>query len=140
MTNLVRLKFRSRAVPDYYMDPATGDIYSGKRSLTHVQKLNPTYDYSTGYMKLNISSEGIPKSQNIHRLVAETLIPFPCPAGISKSDWRDTPESVKNLLCSQFRVNHIDHDKTNYHPTNLEWVTAQGNSRAYVEFNKAGMQ
>jgi len=126
-SGLVPVKFRTKVVADYFMDPETGDIYSGKRAT--LLKLAPTCD--NGYMKINLFAAGIPKSQRMHRLVAETLIPFPCPVGISKADWKATPQSVKNLLCSQYRVNHIDHDRSNYHPTNLEWVTAQENTLAY---------
>jgi hypothetical protein len=128
MSKLVPLKFRAKVIADYFVDPQNGDIYSGKRST--LLKMTPSYD--DGYMKINICSPDLPKSQRVHRLVAETLIPFPCPVGITKAEWKATPQSVKNLLCSQYRVNHIDHDKSNYHPTNLEWVTARGNSLAYV--------
>jgi hypothetical protein len=139
MADIVELKFRSNVIPDYYLDPETGDIYSGKRNLSYYKRLSLTVCSSTGYMKITITSPGIPKSQHLHRLVAETLVPFPCPEGITKADWKATPESVKNLLCSQFRVNHIDHDRTNYHPTNLEWVTAKGNAAAYVN-HRANIQ
>jgi hypothetical protein len=135
--NLVPLKFRAKIIPDYYVHVKTGDIYSSKRSNTHAEKLTATYDVSNGYMNISICSPGIKRSQRIHRLVAETLIPFPCPEGIPKADWKATPQSVKNELCSQYRVNHIDHDKTNYHPSNLEWVTAKGNSQAYIKHKNA---
>jgi hypothetical protein len=133
--SLIPLKYRNNIIPDYYVSQRTGDIYSSKRST--LEKMKATYDTDTGYMKISISSPGIKKSQNVHRLVAETLITFPCPEGISKEDWKATPEAVKNLLCSQYRVNHIDHDRTNYHPSNLEWVTAKGNSQAYHKHKNA---
>jgi len=136
MKSLIPVKIRNKVIPDYYMDPNSGEIYSNKR--TSLEKLNPSYDNSTGYLKINLRIDGKAHQDRIHRIVAETLIPFPCPEGISKADWKATPESVKNLLCSQYRVNHIDHDKTNFHPSNLEWVTAQGNSKAYFAF-KAGV-
>ena len=134
MSKLVPLKYRAKIVANYYVDPKSGDLYSNKQST--LKKLTPTLEYS-GYMKIGIHSPDVPRNQRVHRLVAETLIPFPCPEGISKADWKATPEAVKNLLCSQYRVNHIDHDKSNYHPTNLEWVTARGNSLAYVAHNNS---
>jgi hypothetical protein len=130
-TNLIPLKFRNKIIAEYYVHAKTGDIYSSKRGT--FEKMKATYDGDTGYMKISIQSPDIPASQRVHRLVAETLIPFPCPEGITKTDWKATPQSVKQLLCSQYRVNHIDHDKTNYHPSNLEWVTAKGNSQAYLK-------
>lgn len=133
MSKLVPLKFRAKVVADYFVDSNNGDIYSGKR--TTLLKMTPSYD--NGYMKIDICSPGIPKNQRVHRLVAETLIAFPCPQGITKAEWKATPQSVKNLLCSQYRVNHIDHDRSNYHPQNLEWVTARGNSLAYVAYSNS---
>jgi hypothetical protein len=80
---------------------------------------------------------GISITTQVHRLVAETFLKKPAPKGITKKDWKATPESVKALVYQTLSVNHIDHDKTNYHPSNLEWVTAQQNSAAYHEYRVA---
>lgn len=128
---LVPLKFRSYIIDNYFVDACTGDIHSTKQ--TQPKRMTSTLDSSTGYMVITITDPSISPKQQVHRLVAETLVPFPCPVGISRSDWRATPMSVKNLLCSQYRVNHIDHDRTNYHPSNLEWVTSRQNSQKSVQ-------
>jgi hypothetical protein len=59
-----------------------------------------------GYIALSFT-EG---KRKYHRIVAETLIPNP-----------------QNLRC----VNHLDCDKSNNHPTNLEWCTHRYNIRHY---------
>ena len=55
---------------------------------------------SYGYASVNLTKDGKPKSQDVHRLVAEAFIPNP-----------------QNLPC----VNHKDEDKSNSVVTNLEW-------------------
>lgn len=55
---------------------------------------------SYGYASVSLTKDGKPKSQNVHRLVAEAFIPNP-----------------QNLPC----VNHKDEDKSNSVVTNLEW-------------------
>lgn len=115
-------------VPHYYVD-SNGNPWSSKRGDGNAYMLSPGIN-SRGYYTVNICHNGKKKSHQLHRLVAETLIPFPKPEGVTHSDWKTTPESVKRLLVSQYMVNHIDHDKENYHPDNLEWVTSKGNAVA----------
>lgn len=58
------------------------------------------------YPKLCINHDGEKKSYFFHRLVAEVFVPNP-----------------QSLPC----VNHMDGDKSNPHPDNLEWCTHQQN-------------
>jgi len=67
--------------------------------------LTPVFENNNGYLKINIRAG---KQGYIHRLVAEAFIPNP-----------------HNKPC----VNHIDGDKKNNHPSNLEWVTYSENNK-----------
>lgn len=59
-----------------------------------------------GYLRVNISKNGIESTKKIHRLVSQAFIPNP----ENKSD-----------------VNHIDEDKANNNVNNLEWSTRKEN-------------
>lgn len=117
-----------RVIKGYFVD-ANGNIWTTKQS--RPKKLSPNISGNCDYPRTTFFTDGNRLYPMFHRVVAETLIPFPVPEGITKKDWNNTPESVKSLFKSQFLVNHKDHDKTNYHPSNLEWVTHRGNARAY---------
>jgi hypothetical protein len=91
---------------------------------------------NSSYPKFNFMILGERISVDVHRVIAENLIPFPRPKCIPKADWDATPQCVKDHIKSLYFVNHIDHDKYNCHPTNLEWVTSKGNANAYQEHKK----
>jgi hypothetical protein len=82
-----------------------------------------------------------PTSMSVHRLVAETYVPkLDKPLGVPSEDWDITPESVKlvwSKIATEMCVNHIDHDKENFHPSNLEWVTARENVEKRDQFYSA---
>lgn len=61
---------------------------------------------STGYLRITLCRDGVPKRVFVHRLVAEHFIP------------RDDDTLV---------VNHIDGDRANNHINNLEWITMSEN-------------
>lgn len=71
-----------------------------------------------GYIRLdlNIGNNG-GKQVFLHRLIAETLIPNP-----------------NNLEC----VDHIDGNKLNNHPSNLQWITRSENVRKAQSMGKWG--
>ena len=122
---------------DYGIESATGEVVSKKRG--YWSGLTSGISGNGEYPKVNLSmgmdlGKQVVKTILVHRAVAETLFDFPLPGGISKEDWKNTPMSVKNLVYGNMQVNHIDHDKTNYHPDNLEWVTLQENVEAAVKF------
>lgn len=63
---------------------------------------------STGYVTVNLYSDGAMRTHLVHRLVADAFIP--------------------NEL-SKREVNHISGDKSDNRASNLEWVTASENIR-----------
>ena len=65
---------------------------------------------SNGYLKVELWKNGKGKSHYVHRLVAESYIHNP------------------NPLLFKF-VNHIDENKNNNNPSNLEWVTHEQNKQ-----------
>jgi len=99
------------------------EIYSswgrGKRNSTNL----PTYKLSQrvskyGYVRVDLSKGNKGRKQFfLHRLIAETLIPNP-----------------NNLEC----VDHIDGDKLNNHPSNLQWITRGDNVRKAQDMGKWG--
>lgn len=62
--------------------------------------LIPSFDGKGNYLHVHLRKNGIAKSKNVHRIVAET--------------WIDNPNGFRE-------VNHIDEDKTNNAVSNLEW-------------------
>ena len=69
---------------------------------------------STDYQCVGTTRDGKVHKRYVHRMVAETYLPRP--AG-----------------CTE--VNHIDHDKTNNHVENLEWVSRTENMQKAHEFH-----
>lgn len=89
-----------RKIKDYpnYSCDAEGNVYSKWK------KLKPTK--RNGYTCVTISNKSGHTTRNVHRFIAETLIP--------------NPEN-------KAEVNHIDGVRDNNRVNNLEWVTRQEN-------------
>ena len=75
-----------------------GEVFSNHSGSP--RKMKPT-KLKSGYFVMGLKTAS-PKTQYLHRVVAETLVPNPH---------------------NKEQVNHIDGDKSNNHPSNLEWVT-----------------
>jgi hypothetical protein len=117
----------------YWVDSRDGTIWSTKhRNLKHIKGSN-----HDGYLRTVFMINGKKCALLLHRIVACTLIKFPPPTGVSKKDWSVTPESVKRAMSNLYLINHIDHNRANYHPSNLEWVTHTENAIASVKHKSA---
>lgn len=78
--------------------------------------LNPSVN--DGYLRVSVKVDGKNKGVMLHRLVAERFVPLP-------SD----PEATQ--------VNHIDGNKQNNNPSNLEWTTLIDN---VLHANRSGLR
>lgn len=94
--------------PKYYADNQ-GNIYSNKSNV--LKKLTQTKDRD-GYYRVCARTKinGLTHTPSVHRLVAITFLGKP-------------EDSLKNS------INHIDGDKSNNKPENLEWVTSAENTK-----------
>lgn len=126
------LVLRGQIIPDYYLDEC-GNPWSLKWN--KIRKLAVSIAGKSKYPAISMSN-GKQITVDLHRVVAETFHPKPIPAGIPKEVWDKTDDRVKNLVLSELQVNHIDHDPTNYHPSNLEWTTGkENNEKSYKHYH-----
>ena len=112
-------------------------IYSTRTKTIGIRKMSIPSHGKAKYPKIKFQHDGATINVDIHRVVAENLVTFPRPKNITEKDWNKTPENVKSVLKSVYFVNHIDHDKYNCHPSNLEWVTPKQNVHAFHKHKKS---
>ena len=143
--NIIRpVIYMGQELKDYGVDSKTGDIYSFKTGKPyklkwhHRNRKNLKISYpSVSLIDKEVFKENCQNSLtiNVHILVHETLCPLPStPNDVTKKEWRTTPNSVKKVCRGLWVVNHKDHNKTNYNPKNLEWVTIKGNAEAAKKY------
>lgn len=140
---LVPVVFRGQIADGYFFDNS-GNIYSDKRGsikeLAVVKgcKHNP-------YPKIGLRLKDKKQTINIHRLVCETFHEKPLPDILTEEQWSNVPVTERNIIleyiqhADRYQVNHIDHNHKNYHPSNLEWVTASENQQKYQEHKNKGI-
>ena len=129
---------------DYGIDDETGELWSFKTKTPNIAK--PTVN-PAGYVMACISDSQLDKPTTkishaniaLHILVAHTLFDIPIPEGVSEEVWKKTDETVKSACREIYQVNHKDHDKTNYRPDNLEFVTGSNNIQAAVNHYKESL-
>jgi hypothetical protein len=116
--------FQGQELPDYRVD-TDGNIWSSKRG--DFRMMNPHVPNQklakVKYPSVTLQILSSRRTFKVHRIVAETLIKIPLPNGFRKSTWKRLNDAERRLIMQLMEVNHIDHDATNYHPSNLEWVT-----------------
>ena len=70
-----------------------------------------------------------------HRAVMQCFKPlddYSHEIDISKEECDNTPESSKNFIRRQVYVNHKDHNRSNNHIDNLEWIDSIDNANAKI--------
>jgi hypothetical protein len=135
-TGLKPLTVGGELMEGYFINCVEGipTIFSTKKG-----SLKPMSMLKSGkakYPNMTFMVDGVKIRADVHRVVAENLLPFPRPESITKKDWDSTPTYVKEYIMSLSTVNHIDHNKYNWNIDNLEWTTAKGNARAYQNFRR----
>lgn len=135
---LHKIKFRDRTLYGYWMDN-DGYIYSTMQGY-RLKKLS--INYSGEYPSISLCIDNTRVSVNVHRLVCETFHKKPLAEILTTREWASIELSVRKKLLNyiqhadRYQVNHIDHDKQNFHPSNLEWVTVKENQQKYQEYRK----
>jgi hypothetical protein len=123
--------------PKYYVKKSEGTIWSANNSsvddvsLTGLQPLSLTIN-NNGYLSVGMTIGNKTRTLQVHRIVGETLVePDPHKIDYCSVEWNNLSPYSRAKYIKELVVHHIDHDKTNFHPSNLEWQTTKGNARAY---------
>ena len=131
MNGMKPLIWQGMVVPDYYV-ATDGYIWSFNRKTP--KRMKPSINATTGYCYTRVPFMGKIVDVDFHRAVAFAWVPFPRPKNIPKKEWDSLPESVQFFIKSLHIVHHKDHDKTNFHPSNLEWTTQRKNALYFQDF------
>lgn len=127
---------RGEIVEDYFVDPE-GNIWSIKSGT--MKKLTPHWDEKNKYPRVRMDFNNKKQTILVHRVVCETFHKKPIPKIYTKEQWKRLPDDLKEPLleylqhADQWQVNHKDHNRINYHPDNLEWVSVRDNAQKYQE-------
>jgi len=127
--------FGGRVMTGYFIE-YKDDVRIISTKNNGIKNLSIPKSGSAIYPKVVFMIDGERIVADIHRVIAENLLRFPRPKIISSDDWDNTPDDVKDHIKSLYFVNHIDHNKYNCHPSNLEWVTSKQNSHAFQKHRR----
>lgn len=119
-----------------------GEIFSSKvpgnryyPNQKNWKKLAWSISGKSKYPQVRLSLKNGVVAKQVHTLVADAWVcELPRPKTVSESEWNNLSVEMKKFIRNAFVVNHIDHNKLNYHPSNLEFCTSAENSRKAVNF------
>ena len=137
--NLKPVVFGGVVMEGYFIEYINNEVRVWSKKRSKIKRLSIPKSGSASYPGFSFSFGPEKVRADVHRVIAENIIAFPKPQGITQKDWKATPESIKDIMKTVFFVNHIDHDKYNCDVTNLEWVTPKGNSHAYQAHKRASV-
>jgi hypothetical protein len=137
------LIYNDKSYDDYGVHKITGHVYSRKLGEKWIQLSG----HGKKYPSVSISNNGITSSILVHRAAACTILGYPetCPGSehITDAMWARTPklvkasyEELKKLFFENLQVNHIDGDRWNHSPSNLEFIMGKDNIKHYHESRK----
>jgi hypothetical protein len=120
-----------RVVAGYFVN-RSGMILSHKQKVRKFMK--PLTCKTRRYPFVGLQINGKSRLTMVHRIVCESFVPYPTSyPGISSSEWKATPNSVKSVLMKSMEVNHKNGNILDYRLSNLEWTTAEENVNHYYE-------
>jgi len=92
------------------------------------------FEYSYAYSS-NHTNNRERRKVHIHRLVMDTFRPiFNNPPKRLEPFWDELHHDVKVFIYECISIDHIDHDPTNNHIDNLQYVTPRENMRNAIKF------
>ena len=118
---------------NYIWDDERYPSIMGKRCL-RFRRLKSRVSGKSKYPKVSavVDDWGNSSTIHLHQIVAQTFHDYPIPDGVTESEWKRTPKSVrKHFENNYWEANHIDHNHLNFHPDNLEWVSRAVNVDKY---------
>ena len=118
---------------DYYVDK-DGEIWSTKKNKVII--LAWFFNKGKQYPRVSLCYKDKVYKLLVHRIVCETFHEVPLPEGVTLEEWKRTPKSIKTHFYHYWEVHHKDHNKCNFHPNNLEWVSCKQNMERYKTYLK----
>ena len=131
-----------RGIDTEYFVRHDGEIFSSKAGNDRYypnsedwKKMSWAISGSGKYPKICLTIDGHRVTKLVHTLVADAWVcELPRPQNVSKNEWNNLSVELKKFIRNAFVVNHIDHNKLNFHPSNLEYCTSTENARKSVAF------
>jgi len=141
-------------IKDYFVHEDTGTIWSSKKG--QLRQLKPctnrgkqkgkhSYPFITLIDPIFEDLYEMQKTVMLHRVLKISYVLHynlfieefaKIFTNVAKEDLLAIPRSIQEQILRGLEVNHIDHNKLNHNYNNLEFTTAQENSKSYKNYKK----